>query len=79
MLTASAARSLSSGNWATTTYRSCTTITNDHSFALRGLVLRDGAPVRARVVLLRPKGLAVLEKGEELKVCNVEGEKRTVR
>ena len=72
-------RSAFSEQWATTTCRSCTTITNDHSFVLRGLVLRNGVPVRARVVLRRPGGLAVLEKGEELKVCKVEGEKRTVR
>jgi uncharacterized protein (TIGR02231 family) len=77
-------RSAFSEQWATTTYRSCTTITNGHSFALGALVLCDGVPVsedkkRARVVLRRPEGLAMLEKGEDLKVCEGEGEKRTVR
>ena len=77
-------RSAFSEQWATTTYRSCTTITNGHSFALRALVLRDGVPVsedkkRARIVLRRPEGLAVLEQGDELKVCEGEGQKRTVR
>ena len=77
-------RSAFSEQWATTTYRSCTTITNGHSFALRALVLRDGVPVsedkkRARIVLRRPEGLAVLEQGDELKVCEGEGQRRTVR
>jgi uncharacterized protein (TIGR02231 family) len=60
--------------WAATTYRSRTTVTNRHPFALRALVLRDGVPVsedekRVSVVLRRPAGLAELQQGEELKVC----------
>ena len=77
-------RSAFSEQWAATTYRSCTTITNRHPFALRAVVLRDGVPVsedkkRVSVVLRRPEGLAELEQGEELKVGEGEGEKRTVR
>jgi len=77
-------RSAFSEQWAATTYRSCTTITNRHPFALRALVLRDGVPVsedkkRVCVVLRRPEGLAELEQGEELKVDSGSGEKRTVR
>ena len=77
-------RSAFSEQWAATTYRSCTTITNRHPFALRALVLRDGVPVsedknRVNVVLRRPEGLAELEQGEELKVGEGSGEKRTVR
>jgi len=46
-------------------------------------VLRDGAPVsedkkRVNVVLRRPEGLAELEQGQELKVGEGSGEKRTV-
>ena len=77
-------RSAFSEQWAATTYRSCTTITNRHPFALRALVLRDGVPVsedkkRVNVVLRRPEGLAELEQGQELKVGEGSGEKRTVR
>ena len=77
-------RSAFSEQWAATTYRSCMTITNRHPFALRALVLRDGAPVsedkkRVNVVLRRPEGLAELEQGQELKVGEGSGEKRTVR
>jgi len=66
-------RSAFSEQWAATTYRSRTTVTNRHPFALRALVLRDGVPVsedekRVSVVLRRPEGLAELEQGEELKV-----------
>jgi len=38
-------RSAFSEQWAATTYRSCTTITNCHPFTLCALVLRDGVPV----------------------------------
>ncbi|KAH9985664.1 hypothetical protein BJV74DRAFT_797022 [Russula compacta] len=81
-------RSAFSEQWAATTYRSRTTVTNRHPFALRALVLRDGVPVsedekRVNVVLRHPAGLADLEQGEELKVGaedgEGEGEKRTVR
>ena len=77
-------RSAFSEQWASTTYRSCTTITNRHPFALRAVVLRDGVPVsedkkRVSVVLRHPEGLAELEQGGELKVSEGEGEKRTVR
>ena len=88
-------RSSFAEQWAATTYRSRTTVTNRHPFALRALVLRDGVPVsedekRVSVVLRRPEGLAELAQGEELKVCakdgtregekgEGEGEKRTVR
>jgi len=77
-------RSAFSEQWASTTYRSCTTITNRHPFALRAVVLRDGVPVsedkkRVSVVLRRPEGLAELEQGGDLKVGEEEGEKRTVR
>ena len=59
--------------WAATTYRSRTTVTNRHPFALRELVVRDGVPVseddgRVSVVLRRPAGLAELEQGKELQV-----------
>ena len=77
-------RNAFSEQWAATTYRSCTTITNCHPFALRALVLRDGVPVsedkkRVCVVQRRPEGLAELEQGEELKVGEGSSEKRTVR
>lgn len=67
-------RSAFAEQWAATTYRSRTTVTNRHPFALRALVLRDGVPVsddekRVSVVLRRPEGLAELAQGEELKVC----------
>ena len=80
-------RSAFSEQWATTMYRSCTTITNRHPFALRALVPRDGVPVsedekRICVVLRCPEGLAESEQ-EELKVGEGEGEgegeKRTVQ
>jgi hypothetical protein len=66
-------RSAFSEQWAATTYRSRTTVTNRHPFALRELVARDGAPVsedegRVSVVLRRPAGLAELEQGEALQV-----------
>ncbi|KAI0252907.1 hypothetical protein BJV78DRAFT_1281252 [Lactifluus subvellereus] len=69
-----------SEQWAATTYRSCTTVTNCHPFPLRALVLRDGVPIteddkRVNVILRHPAGLADLEQGEELKV----GEQRTVQ
>ncbi|KAH9962262.1 hypothetical protein BC827DRAFT_1199964 [Russula dissimulans] len=87
-------RSAFSEQWAATTYRSRTTVTNRHPFALPALVLRDGVPVsddekRVSVVLRRPAGLAALEQGEELRVGGKDGEdegeseskseKRTVR
>jgi uncharacterized protein (TIGR02231 family) len=66
-------RSAFSEQWAATTYRSRTTVTNRHPFALRELVVRDGVPVcedekRVSVVLRHPVGLAELEQGEELQV-----------
>jgi len=62
-----------SEQWAATTCRSRTTVTNRHPFALPALVLRDSVPVcdddkRVSVVLRRPVGLAELEQGEELKI-----------
>jgi uncharacterized protein (TIGR02231 family) len=71
-------RSAFAEQWAATTYRSRTTVTNRHPFVLRALVLRDGVPVsddekRVSVVLRRPEGLAELAQGEELKVCTKEG------
>ena len=59
--------------WAATTYRSRTTVTNLHPFALRELVARDGVPVsedegRISVVWRRPAGFLELEQGEELQV-----------
>jgi uncharacterized protein (TIGR02231 family) len=69
-----------SEQWAATTYRSCTTVTNCHPFPLRALVLRDGVPIteddkRVNVILRHPAGLADLEQGKELKVS----EQRTVQ
>jgi len=71
-------RSAFAEQWAATTYRSRTTVTNRHPFVLRALVLRDGVPVsddekRVSVVLRRPEGLAELAQGEELKVCTKDG------
>jgi uncharacterized protein (TIGR02231 family) len=62
-----------SEQWAATMYRSRTTVTNRHPFALRELVVRDGLPVckdekRVSVVLRHPAGLAELEQGKELQV-----------
>jgi hypothetical protein len=90
---ASRERSAFAEQWAATTYRSRTTVTNRHPFALRALVLRDGVPVsdddkRVSVVLRRPEGLAELGQGEELKIAkdgtragdgDGESGKRTVR
>jgi uncharacterized protein (TIGR02231 family) len=66
-------RSAFSEQWAATMYRSRTTVTNRHPFALRELVVRDGVPVcedekRVSVVLRHPAGLAELEQGKELQV-----------
>jgi uncharacterized protein (TIGR02231 family) len=66
-------RSAFSEQWAATMYRSRTTVTNRHPFALRELVVRDGVPVcedekRVSVVLRHPAGLAELEQGKELHV-----------
>ena len=71
--TARSARTPRRAQWAATTYRSRATVTNRHPFALRELVVRDGAPVSGdercvSVVLRHPAGLAELEKGEELQV-----------
>jgi hypothetical protein len=66
--------SASSEKWsASTTFRSCTTVTNRHPFALRELVVRDNVPVsedekRTCVVLRYPAGLAELEQKGELRV-----------
>jgi uncharacterized protein (TIGR02231 family) len=76
--------------WAATTYRSRTTVTNQHPFALRELVIRDGVPVSENekcvsVVLRCPAGLAELEQGEECEVGakdggrGGEGKKQSVR
>ena len=64
--------------WAATTYRSRMTVTNQHPFALRELVVRDGLPVSENekcvcVVLRRPAGLADLEQGEECEVGAKDG------
>jgi uncharacterized protein (TIGR02231 family) len=64
--------------WAATTYRSRMTVTNQHPFALRELVVRDGLPVSENekcvsVVLRRPAGLADLEQGEECEVDAKDG------
>jgi uncharacterized protein (TIGR02231 family) len=72
--------SVFSEQWAATTYRSRTTVTNCHPFPLSALVLRDGVPVseddkRVNVILRNPAGLADLAQGQELKVS----EQRTVR
>jgi uncharacterized protein (TIGR02231 family) len=69
-----------SEQWAATTYRSRTTVSNRHPFPVRALVLRDGVPVseddkRVNVILRHPAGLADLNQGQELKV----NEQRTVR
>jgi uncharacterized protein (TIGR02231 family) len=66
-------RSASSEKWAATTYRTCTTVTNRHPFALRELVVRDSVPVsedekRTCVVLRYPAGLAELDQKGELRV-----------
>ena len=66
-------RSAFSEQWAATMYRSRTTVTNRHPFALRELVVRDGVPVcedekRVSVVLRHPAGLAELDQGKELQV-----------
>ena len=66
-------RSAFSEQWAATMYRSRTTVTNHHPFALRELVVRDGVPVcedekRVSVILRHPAGLAELEQGKELEV-----------
>jgi uncharacterized protein (TIGR02231 family) len=73
-------RSAFAEQWTATTYRSRTTVTNRHPFALRALVLRDHVPVsedekRVSVVLRHPKGLAELAQGDELKVCAKDGER----
>jgi uncharacterized protein (TIGR02231 family) len=85
-------RSAFSEQWAATMYRSRTTVTNRHPFALRELVVRDGVPVsedekRVSVVLRHPAGLAELEQGEEVEVGakdggreeKEKGKKQTVR
>ena len=64
---AAGGRSAFSEQWAATTFRSRTTVTNRHPFAC-GLVVRDGVPVsedekRVSVVLRHPEGLA--EMGQE--------------
>jgi len=64
-------RSAFSEQWAATMYRSRTTVTNRHPFALRELVVRDGVPVcederRVSVVLRHPAGLADMDQGEGL-------------
>lgn len=74
-------RSAFSEQWAATMYRSRTTVTNRHPFALRELVVRDGVPVckdekRVSVVLRHPAGLAELEQGKELRVGAKEDGKR---
>ena len=47
-------RSASSEKWAATMYRSCTTVTNRHPFALHDLVVRDSvARVGGREAHLR--------------------------
>jgi len=66
-------RSAFSEQWTATMYRSRTTVTNRHPFALRALVVRDSVPVcedeeRISVVLRHPDGLAELEQGKELEV-----------
>jgi hypothetical protein len=66
-------RSAFSEPWAATMYRSCTTVTNHHPFALGKLVMHSGVLVcedekRVSVVLRHPAGLAELEQGKELKV-----------
>jgi hypothetical protein len=77
-----------SEQWAATMYRSRTTVTNRHPFALRELVVRDSVPVckdekRVSVVLRHPAGLAELEQGKEFQVdakedggreCDTDGE-----
>ena len=74
-------RSAFSEQWSATMYRSRTTVTNRHPFALRELVVRDGVPVcgdekRVSVVLRHPAGLAELEQGKELQVgTKEEGER----
>jgi len=74
-------RSAFSEQWAATTYRSRTTVTNRHPFALHELVVRDGVPVcedekRVSVVLRHPAGLAELEQGKELQVVAKEDGER---
>jgi uncharacterized protein (TIGR02231 family) len=64
--------------WAATTYCSRMTVTNQHPFALRELVIRDGLPVSENekcisVVLRHPAGLAELEQGEECDVGAKDG------
>ena len=66
-------RSAFSEQWAATMYRSRTTVTNRHPFALRELIIRDGVPLcedekRVSVVLRHPAGLAELEQGKELEI-----------
>ena len=72
-------RSAFSEQWAAAMYRSRTTVTNRHPFALLELVVRDGVPVcedekRVSVVLRHPAGLAELEQGKELQVGAKEDE-----
>ena len=67
-------RSAFSEQWAATMYRSRTTVTNRHPFALRELLVRDGVLLCedekcVSVVLRHPAGLAELEQGKELQVC----------
>ena len=73
-------RSATSEKWAATTYRTCTTVTNRHPFALRELVVRDSVPVsedekRTCVVLRYPAGLAELDQKGELRVSAEDGER----
>ena len=72
--------SASSEKWSATTYRSCTTVTNRHPFALRELVVRDNVPVsedekRTCVVVRYPAGLAELEQKGELQVGTDDSER----
>ena len=80
---AAGGRSAFSEQWAATTYRSRTTVTNRHPFACE-LVVRDGVPVsedekRVSVVLRHPEGLAKMGQGEggvvlSAKDCGREGD-----
>jgi uncharacterized protein (TIGR02231 family) len=76
--------------WVATMRCSRITVTNQHPFALRELVIHDGVPVSENekcisVVLRRPAGLAELEQGDECEVSakdggrEGEGKKHTVR
>jgi uncharacterized protein (TIGR02231 family) len=73
-------RSAFSEQWDTMAYRSRTTVTNRHPFALRELVVQDGVPVSedeksVNVVLRHPACLAELEQGEELQIGAKDGGK----